>query len=514
MKAKNTLLTVLISAVTTLVVIFGYNLYEHNSNNPNFQSTLPANYKYAGFLDSGNSPSGGPVDFTQAAAAAVPAVVHIKTITNAKMVNNNLPQQQNPLSDLFGNNDLLNQLFGQGGGGNQRMLPERAMGSGVIISDDGYIITNNHVVAGADKVSVTLSNRKTYIAKVIAADPSYDLAVVKIDAKNLPFLLYGNSADTKVGQWVLAIGYPLYLDATVTAGIISAKSRALGLNHDRSGGHEMAVESYLQTDAAVNPGNSGGALINTSGQLIGINSAIASPTGYYSGYSYAIPVDIVKKVVNDLIKYGSVQRGFLGATFVDASLLSDDQKKANNVPVTADGIYITNLLKNGAAEIGGIKVGDIIRKINGAAINSGSELQETLSNFRPGDKIDVTISRNGEEKTINVTLKNNEGNFSIVKPSTMVDKLGAELMTLDPAKAKQLGLDGGVVVKKINDGALNDQTRMRDGFIITKVNGKAVKTLDDLKTEVGTNTDITITGVYPGYSEPFEYPISLDNTPE
>jgi serine protease Do len=513
MKAKNILFTVLISAVTTLGVLFAYNSYEHNSNNPNFLSALPANYKYAGFSDSGNSPSGGPVDFTQAAAAAIPAVVHIKTITNAKMVNNNLPQQQNPFSDLFGNNDLLNQLFGQGGG-NERMQPERAMGSGVIISDDGYIITNNHVVAGADKVSVTLSNRKTYIAKVIAADPSYDLAVVKIDAKNLPFMLYGNSADTKVGQWVLAIGYPLYLDATVTAGIISAKSRSLGLNHDRTGGQSMAVESYLQTDAAVNPGNSGGALINTNGQLIGINSAIASPTGYYSGYSYAIPVDIVKKVVNDLIKYGSVQRGFLGATFVDASLLSDDQKKANNVPVSADGIYITNLLKNGAAEIGGIQVGDIIRKINGAPINSGSELQETLSNFRPGDKLDVTVSRNGAEKTMNVTLKNNEGNFGIVKPSTMVDKLGAELMTLDPAKAKQLGLDGGVVVKKINEGALNDQTRMRDGFIITKVNGKEVKTLDDLKDEVGTSTDITITGVYPGYSEPFEYPISLDNTPE
>lgn len=359
-----------------------------------------------------------------------------------------------------------------------------------------------------------MSNRKTYTAKVIAADPSYDLAVVKIDAKNLPFMLYGNSADTKIGQWVLAIGYPLYLDATVTAGIISAKSRYLGLNHDRTGGQQMAVESFLQTDAAVNPGNSGGALINTSGQLIGINSAIASPTGYYSGYSYAIPVDIVKKVVNDLIKYGSVQRGFLGATFIDASLLSDDQKKQNNIPVTADGIYITNLVKNGAAEIAGIHAGDIIRKINGIPVNSGSELQEQLSSFRPGDKVDVTISRNGTEKTMNVTLKNNEGTFGIVKPSTMVDKLGAELVTLDPAKAKQLGLDGGVVVKKINEGALNDQTRMRDGFIITKVNGKEVKNLDDLKNEIGTSTDITISGVYPGYSEPFEYPITLDNTPE
>ncbi len=511
MKTRNILFTVLISAVTAFGVLFAYNKFDHNRNNPNFQTTVPANYKYAGFLDSGNSPAGGPVDFTQAAAAAIPAVVHIKTTTDAKMVNNNLPQQQNPFSDLFGN-DLLNQLFGQGG--RQRMLPEKASGSGVIISDDGYIVTNNHVVAGADKVTVTMSNRKTYTAKVIAADPAYDLAVVKIDATNLPFLLYGNSRDTKIGQWVLAIGYPLYLDATVTAGIISAKSRYLGLNHDKTGGQKLAVESFLQTDAAVNPGNSGGALINTSGQLIGINSAIASPTGYYSGYSYAIPVDIVKKVVNDLIKYGSVQRGFLGAAFIDAGPLSNEQKEQAKIPTNVDGVYITDLVKDGAAKEAGIQVGDVIKKINGVDINSGSELQEQLSNFRPGDKVKVTVSRNGAEKTVTATLKNSAGNYDIVKPTTMVDKLGAELETLDPQKAKQLGLPGGVVVKKINEGALNDQTRMRDGFIITKVNGNPVKSLDDLKKEIGNQTDITITGYYPGYNEPFEYPLTLDNTPE
>jgi len=511
MKTKHVLLTVLISAITTFAVIFTFNKIDHNKNNPNFQSTLPANYKYAGFLDSGNSPMGGPVDFTQAAAAAIPTVVHIKTLTNAKTVNNNLPQQQNPFSDLFGD-DFFNQLFGQGQ--RQRMLPERAMGSGVIISDDGYIVTNNHVVAGSDKVTVTMSNRKTYTAKVIAADPSYDLAVIKIDAHNLPFMLYGNSADTKIGQWVLAIGYPLYLDATVTAGIISAKSRYLGLNHDKTGGQQLAVESFLQTDAAVNPGNSGGALINTSGQLIGINSAIASPTGYYSGYSYAIPVDIVKKVVNDLIKYGSVQRGFLGAAFVDAGRLTDQQKKQANVPENVDGVYITDVVANGAAKEAGIKPGDVIEKINGVTISSGSELQEQLSNFRPGDKVDVTVSRDGSEKTMKVTLKNNAGTYSIVKAAPMVDKLGAELETLDPQKAKQLGLPGGVVVKKINDGVLNDQTRMRDGFIITKVNGKDVKSLDDLKKEIGNQTDITISGYYPGYNEPFEYPLSMNNAPE
>jgi len=326
MNLKNIIATVAISAVTTVGVLVGYNKFDHNSNNPNLnQITIPANYKYAGFFDSNGNPSAGPTDFTQAALAASPTVVHIKTKTNPRQVNNNLPQK-NPFSDLFGNDDLFDQFFGNGGR-QQRMYPQMASGSGVVISDDGYIVTNNHVVAGADEVSVTMSNRKTYTAKVIGADPSYDLAVIKVNTTNLPFMLFGNSDDVKIGQWALAIGYPLNLETTVTAGIISAKGRALGLNKDKTGNRAMAVESFIQTDAAVNQGNSGGALINTNGQLIGINSAIASPTGFYSGYSYAIPVNIVKKVVNDLIKYGSVQRGFLGAMFIDASMLNDEQKK-------------------------------------------------------------------------------------------------------------------------------------------------------------------------------------------
>ncbi|HEY5405580.1 MAG TPA: trypsin-like peptidase domain-containing protein [Ginsengibacter sp.] len=513
MKTKNILLTVLISALTTMAVIFGYNKYQHNNNNPNFQaSNIPSNYKYAGFFDDKGNPSPGPVDFTEAASAAIPTVVHIKTKTNPRQVSNNLPNQKNPFSDLFGNDDLFNQFFGNGR--QQRMYPEQGSGSGVIISDDGYIVTNNHVVAGADEVTVTLSDRKTYTAKVIGSDPSYDLAVVKIDAHNLPFMLYGNSADVKIGQWVLALGYPLNLDATVTAGIISAKSRHLGLNRDKTGGQSMAVESFLQTDAAVNPGNSGGALINTNGQLIGINSAIASPTGYYNGYSYAIPVDIVKKVVNDLVKYGSVQRGFLGAMYIDAGLLSDQDKKKENIPSNVDGIYITDLTKDGAAMQGGIQKGDVIKKINDYSINSGSELQEQLSSYKPGDKVNVTISRNGTEHTYQVTLKNNAGNYAIVKPAGMIDKLGAELQTLDSKKAKEYGIDGGVVVRKINEGAINDQTRMRDGFIITKANGKDVKSVDDLKNIMGTDKQVTITGIYPGYSEPFEYPLVLDDAAE
>lgn len=507
MKPKHILATILISALTTLGVMVGYNKINQEKN-LNFQSqfSVPDNYKYAGFFNQDGSPGTTPADFTQAATAAIPTVVHITTKTNPRQTSNNLPNQKNPFSDMFGD-DLFEQLFGNGR--QQRTIPKQASGSGIIISDDGYIVTNNHVVAGADEVTVTLSNKKNYTAKVIGADPSYDLAVVKITGKNLPFMLYGNSDDTKIGQWVLAIGYPLTLETTVTAGIISAKGRTLGLNRDKTGSRALAVESFIQTDAAVNMGNSGGALINTNGQLIGVNSAIASPTGFYSGYSYAIPVNIVRKVVNDLIKYGSVQRGFLGAQYTDATGLTDEQKKQLQLPVTADGIYITNLSSNGAAKAAGIKEGDIIRKIDNVNIFTGSDMQEQLSRYKPGDKVNVTYERNGTLTTVPVTLKNSSGTFDIVKAETIVDKLGAEFITLDSKLAKSYGLPGGVVVKKINDGAINDQTRMRDGFIIIKVNGKPVKSVDELKAAVGTTKDVKVEGIYPGYEEIFEYPLDL-----
>ena len=512
MNLKNILSTIAISAITTVGVITGYSSYEKSTHkdNPNFQyqANIPANYKFAGFFDSNGNPTPGPADFTQAALAASPTIVHIKTKTNPRQVNNNLPRQKNPFSDLFGDDDMFNQFFGNGD--RQRMLPQMASGSGVIISEDGYIVTNNHVVSGADEVNVTLSNKKTYTAKVIGADPSYDLAVVKVNATELPFMLYGNSDEVKIGQWVLAIGYPLNLETTVTAGIISAKGRALGLNRDKNGDRALAVESFIQTDAAVNQGNSGGGLINTNGQLIGINSAIASPTGFYSGYSYAIPVNIVRKVVNDLIKYGSVQRGFLGAQFIDASLLSDEDKAKANVPEKADGIYISAVTTNGAANAAGIRKGDIIRKINNVSIESGSDMQEQLSNFKPGDKVNVTFDRNGSTNTVVVTLKNNAGNYDIVKADDMIDKLGADLVSLDPRKAKEYGMTGGVVVKKINKGVIDDQTRMKDGFIITKANGKDVKSVEELKAVVGSSKELKVEGFYPGTNELFEYPLILE----
>jgi serine protease Do len=510
MKMKQVFFTVMISAVTALAVIWGYGKF--NKQNTTYAGQriieVPSNYKYAGLLD-GTIPPTGVADFTVPAAAATPAVVHIKTKTNARQVNNNLPRTKpnNPFSEFFGDDDMFNQLFG----GRNGMVPEqRASGSGVIISEDGYIVTNNHVVQNADELMVTLNNKKTYKAKVVGTDPSYDLAVIKIEATGLPFLLYGNSDELKIGQWVLAIGYPLNLEATVTAGIVSAKARSLGLNRDRTGKAGTGVESFIQTDAAVNQGNSGGALVNTEGKLVGINSAIASPTGSYAGYSYAIPVNIAKKVVDDLIKFGTVQRGYLGVQFVNASDLTEEEKKKEGIPVNADGIYARDVPTDGAAYAAGIRKGDIITKVDGLDVSSGAELQGQISRYKPTDKIPVTYTRNGKENTVTVTLKNKAGNFDVVKSDAILESLGAELTTLDAKKAKEYGVNGGVVVKKINaGGALNDQTRMKDGFVILKINDKDVKNLDELKTAVGYNKNITISGFYPGYDGVYEYPIAL-----
>ncbi len=511
MKLKQIFFTVSISAITALAAVWGYGTYlaKNNSYAGQQQGVIPANYKYAGLLD-GNTPPNNAVDFTVPAEAATPGVVHIKTKTNARQVNNSLPKQRqpnNPFSDLF-DDDMLNQLFGGRGKG---VIPEqRASGSGVIISEDGYIVTNNHVVENADEIDVTLSNKKTYKAKVIGTDPSYDLSVIKIEAAGLPFLLYGNSDDVKIGQWVLAIGYPLNLETTVTAGIISAKARTLGLNKDKNGDARAGVESFIQTDAAVNMGNSGGALVTTDGKLIGVNSAIASPTGYYSGYSYAIPVNIVKKVVDDLIKFGTVQRGFLGISFVNASDLNDDEKKKQGIPLSAEGIYVSDVPTDGGAYAAGIRKGDIIKKINDREINSNAEMQGLISRQKPGDKLPVVYTRNGKEYAAIVTLKNKSGNYEIVKGDAVLETLGADFTTLDPKKARDYGVAGGVIVKKINEGALNDQTRMKDGFIILKVNDKEVKSVDEMKTIVGSNKTITISGFYPGYDGVYEYPISLE----
>lgn len=506
MKLKQVLSTVAISAVTAFAVLWGYGKFMKDSNTYAGQQNgvIPSNYKLAGYNENATLPPGA-IDFTQPSAAALPTVVHIKTKTNAKQVSNNLPKtRQNPFSDFF-NDDLFNQFFG----GPSYIPEQRASGSGVIISEDGYIVTNNHVVESADEITVTLNSKKTFKAKVIGTDPAYDLAVIKIDAAALPFLLYGNSDDIKVGEWVLAIGYPLNLETTVTAGIVSAKARSLGLNKGTK--NNSPVESFIQTDAAVNQGNSGGALINTNGQLIGINSAIASPTGYYSGYSYAIPVNIVKKVVDDIIKYGNVQRGYLGVSTVNTNDITDEQKEQQKLAYTGEGLVIIDVATSSAAQDAGLKKGDIIKSVNGTAVTVPSELQELVTRYKPGDKINITYSRNGKDATVNATLKNKMGTFDIVKvDNAALSKLGGEFVSLDAKRAKEYGVSGGVIVKKITDGALKDQTRMRDGFIILKVNDTDVKSKEELSKAIGDSKSVTISGFYPGYDALYDYPVSLE----
>src|SRR5262245_46485990 len=387
MKFKNVLLIVAISSGSALASVWGYSNFAHKDVVAiQSEAKIPANY--SGFFDGNAANTPTNIDFTQAANTSVQAVVHIKTKIAAQKVSNDLPRRNRGTLD-----DWFDQFFDFG----PQVIPEqRASGSGVLISDDGYIVTNNHVISDqnggvANEITVTLHNKKTYKARLIGKDPSTDLAVLKIDGTGFPYLVYGNSDELKLGQWVLAIGYPLTLETTVTAVIISAKGRSIGINSRQS---QTPVESFIQTDAAVNQGNSGGALVSTDGKLVGINSAILAPSGTYAGYSFAIPVTLVKKVVSDIIQYGNVQRGYLGVSYLTQSQeLSEEQMKQLGIKENEDGVYVTGVAPDGAAEVAGIKKGDLITKINGAEVTSGLEMSSVLANFKPGDKVDVTYKR-------------------------------------------------------------------------------------------------------------------------
>ena len=501
MKVKQILAVVLISATTAVGSMWGYqklttsNTYVYAQPQSPTQGKMPSNY--AGYFDGVNN---SPVDFTQAASAAIPATVHIKTKT-VRQAGNNLPRRS-PFGDLFGMD--WDDIFGD----RARSIPQMASGSGAVISEDGYIVTNNHVIDGADEIVVTLSNKKSFTAKLIAADPSSDLAVIKIDAKGLPFLIYGNSDELKVGQWVIAVGYPLALQTTVTAGIISAKGRTLDINSRQS---KTPVESFIQTDAAVNPGNSGGPLIGTDGKLIGINSAIASPTGAYAGYSFTIPVNIVKKIVNDLMKFGTVQRAYLGIQYAPDNI-SDEAKKQIGVS-DSEGIYVTDVPSGGAAYQAGLRKGDVITKINEVKVYSGADMVGQVATFRPGDKITVSYLRDGKEVTTPITLRNSTGTTDIVKTSVL-DKLNADLQSLSKEQAKELGVKGGVVVKSFADNSAFSRTRMQEGFVILKVDGTPVSTVDDFRKalDAAGKNSVKLEGIYPGYSDGvFTYPLKLSD---
>ncbi|MDD6842566.1 MAG: trypsin-like peptidase domain-containing protein, partial [Prevotellaceae bacterium] len=372
---------------------------------------------------------GQPVDLTYAAEKALPSVVHIKYVQNSKI--RTVDVQSDPFSDFFA--DPFGGFFGRGNGGSQKrqiQTPKKvATGSGVIISVDGYIVTNNHVVDGADELIVTLNDNSEYSARIIGTDKTTDLALIKIDGKNLPAITIINSDDIKVGEWVLAVGNPLGLNNTVTAGIVSAKARSLGAN---------GVESFIQTDAAINSGNSGGALVNTRGELVGINAMLYSQTGSYSGYGFAIPTTIMNKVVDDLKKYGVVQRAMLGVTGGNVKDYVDAQKE-NGKEVdlgTMEGVYIDKVAEDCAAADAGLEKGDVIISADGQKVTRMAELQEVIAKKRPGDKINLTYLRNKKKHNVSVTLKNEQGNVSVVKNADL-DVLGAVFREVTDAQKSQ-----------------------------------------------------------------------------
>ena len=402
---------------------------------------------------------GEPVDFTYAADQSVNAVVHVMTTYEV---------QQSQMSDPF-----LEYFFGER---NFQQAPQKrqASGSGVIISKDGYIVTNNHVVDGAAQVNVVLNDKRQFKAEIIGTDPTTDLALLKVDAEDLPTLPIGNSDNLKVGEWVLAVGNPFNLTSTVTAGIVSAKARNINI---LSG--DMKIESFIQTDAAVNPGNSGGALVNTRGELVGINAAIASQTGSYTGYAFAIPTSIMSKVVADLKEYGTVQRALLGVQIRD---IDADFAKEKNLE-TMEGAYVASVGSHSAAGDAGIKEGDIITHVSGNKVKTVSELQEKISRFRPGDKVQITILRNGKQETVSVTLKNMMGNTNVVK-NYDTKQLGATLTPLTDKQKSSLGINYGLQVTSVEKGGRFQQAGIPKGYIILRINNQKVTSTTDVESAI------------------------------
>lgn len=420
-------------------------------------------------------------DFSTAVEKSINAVVHIRTIT----------EKSNIVYDPFGS-----WFFGM----RPQVQPyiQEGSGSGVIISDNGYIVTNNHVIKNADKIEVTMNDKRKYVAQLVGTDPATDLAVLKIDEKNLPFIVFGNSDDIKIGEWVLAVGNPFNLYSTVTAGIVSAKGRSIHVIENNPESGTFPIESFIQTDAAVNPGNSGGALVNINGELIGINTAIASNNGAYQGYAFAIPVNVVKKVVSDIIEYGTVQRAYLGVSIMD---IDDNFAKANHIKVL-NGVYVHDVLPGGAAEESGIQRGDVITKVNDKSVGKISEFQEQLSKYRPGDKVKITLVRNDKEIQLDVVLKNKHNQLSILKKENNtrinITKLGASFEEVSEEEARKLGIDGGVKILNIEQGKLM-AVGVKKNFIITAIDKKKIATVEDLnKALEGKDGNVVlIEGIYP-----------------
>ncbi|MFS4455301.1 Do family serine endopeptidase [Maribacter sp. 2304DJ31-5] len=441
-----------------------------------------------------------PLDFTETTDKVLDAVVHIKSTQTSSRSNAGGKELPDPFREFFG--DMFK---GQAPQGRMQQRPRIGTGSGVIINEKGYIITNNHVIDNADEVEVTLYNNESYKATVIGTDPTTDLALIQIKADDLKTMALVNSDEVEVGEWVLAVGNPLGLNSTVTAGIVSAKGRSININREK-----LAVESFIQTDAAINPGNSGGALVNLDGNLIGINTAIATSTGSYTGYGFAVPSNIVTKVTEDLLKYGAVQRGLLGVTI---RTMNGALAKEKNVDFTK-GVWVEQVGEDSAADKAGVESGDIILKVDGMETGTSPRLQEMIARKRPGDEVTLLIDRSGKKREIKVVLKNAKGNMEIVskEKKEVLNLLGADLETLDKDVARKLDLDGGVRVSKLYPGKIRKETQMREGFIITHMDGKRIKEVDDLaKILEDKKGGVLLEGVYEGSTDKYYYAFGMDS---
>jgi Do/DeqQ family serine protease len=467
MKGKKIFGTLLVAVVGGIIAIFAYTLFivkpsepltaERNDSQLVRFANLPQDFQAAEF------------DFTFAAENTVHGVVHVKTVTERNYAS------RNPLYEFFY-------------GDRYRRDPEPMLGygSGVIISDDGFIVTNNHVIDGSDEIEVTLNDKRVFTAEIVGRDPSTDIALIKIKAKDLPYIRFGDSDDLKLGQWVLAVGNPFNLTSTVTAGIVSAKGRNLGLLPD-----EFRIESFIQTDAALNRGNSGGALVTLEGEFIGLTTAIISPTGGYAGNSFAVPVNIVKKIVEDLEEFGEVQRAILGVTINDVTAELAEEKKLGKI----EGVYINGVREEGAAKDAGIREGDVVLSVNDVNVNSVAELQEQISKYRPNDKVDVIIKRDNKRKPFEVVLRNTRGSTEIVRSEDLV--LGAEFDELTDDEREKFNISNGVKVADIGDGYLRD-LGLKSGSVITTINGNTVRRVSDVKDMLGGGRTLySIEGIQP-----------------
>ena len=502
---KHYLFSGVIALVVSVLSITAFSYFSKNANTIQIQHINSSPSKSAVYTMDENGKV-VPLDFTTTAEKVIDGVVHIKSTQVSSGYQN--PSAQNPFRDFFG--DEFEQFFGpqfkfENPNNPQRSPARVGTGSGVVINDEGYIVTNNHVIAEADDIEVTLHDNRTFKATVIGTDPSTDLALIRIKAEDLVVVPFVNSDEVKVGEWVMAVGNPFSLTSTVTAGIVSAKGRNINILKE-----QYAVENFIQTDAAINPGNSGGALVNLNGGLIGINTAIASPTGAYSGYGFAVPSNIVQKVVEDLIQYGTVQRGVLG---IMIRTVDGNFAKEKDLDLT-QGVYVDSLMANSAAGKAGIKSGDVITKVNDKTVNNSSALQGMIARYRPGEKVKLTVNRKGKIKEFDVVLNNRNGNTELASNDTreILKILGAELEEVDRKLAKKLNISGGVKVTKLYAGKLRKNTQMREGFIITHADGQAVKSVDDLVSILENKKGgVMIEGIYEDVPGEYYYAFGLNS---